>query len=284
MYKSDRFAINIYSVFLHSLVKEIVFPISQSANSLSSCRIRWAAIGRRNSARCQETGDAVVARLAIHVIQVITLGEFTKRLANAGGPVRQEVIKQLLPGSRMHPCSERDYAIQIENHSLWTVVHSNPSTSRVDEHDGTSRISDDNPGSAIPVFRPVAMPRQHHEVYASLTSHVRQFGSCLAPGYSEFEMHARCKCTAGDDSVHELFSPRRPFMLWLIHVERGGNAPACVWPILSPGGYVQGNDLGCGSLGQVNRGSDRGYGDWRAIVRQQDLAQVPGFFAAFRMY
>src|SRR5215813_7273165 len=126
MGKPNRLSVRIYTGFSDFSVEQAVLAVSQSADSFLTRRIRWAAVWNLNRSRFQKALHAIIAWLTVDVRVIIGCGiEWPKRYADTLGAGSQIIIEQFLPGGSMHACREGDHAVQIKNHRVWAVAHTN---------------------------------------------------------------------------------------------------------------------------------------------------------------
>ena len=100
--------------------EEGVLPVAQPADRLGRGVVARVAVGQGDPTRGQERADAVVARLAVDVVEVVAL--------DVGlvddPPLGQEVHEQLLPGPHVHLGGRRQHPVKIEQCGVVVVpVH-----------------------------------------------------------------------------------------------------------------------------------------------------------------
>ena len=101
--------------------EEAVLGVAEPADRLA---VRWVARvtpGQRDVPGGKEAGDAVVARPAVDVAQVVGLGESPERLTQAGRPLRQVLVEQPFPGGRVHAGGVGEHAVGVEHDRFQAV-------------------------------------------------------------------------------------------------------------------------------------------------------------------
>src|SRR5215207_3984256 len=98
-----------HALFSQQCDEELILAIGESADRLGVGTVAGITLGELNASRREERADAVVAWLAVDVVEIVA---FDVGLVDA--PLAEEVDKELLPRPHMHLCGRGQHAVQIE--------------------------------------------------------------------------------------------------------------------------------------------------------------------------
>ena len=119
LHELDRAGVGLDALGLEDLLEHDVLAVAETSDRLVGRRVGRLALGQLDAARLEEAPDAVVARLAVDVREVVGVDV---RLGDAS--TLKELAEHLGPGAHVHLGRRRDHTVEVEQGSVVVVpVH-----------------------------------------------------------------------------------------------------------------------------------------------------------------